>query len=260
MTKIPISLVVITKNEESNIERCLRSVPFAKDIVVLDSSSQDKTRELAKHMGARVFDEPFRGYRDQKQRAVDLATTDWILSLDADEALSPELAAEIQSLLNDSPKFAAYEIPRLSFHMGRWIRHGGWYPDRQIRLFNRQLCKWEKGHVHEKISTPSLGRLQTSIQHWVFENLSDQVNTNNHYSSLGAKDLFERGKIFTLVHLLFKPVSKFVETYIWKLGCLDGMPGFIVAVGAAYSVFLKYAKLWEMRKISKVSQAETRGG
>lgn len=246
---LPLSLVVITKNEAHNIARCLNSVPFAAEKIVLDSLSTDKTVEIAKSCGAQVFQEEFRGFRDQKQRACELAKNDWVLSLDADEALSPELADEVQELLSKEPEFFSYEIPRLSWHMGRWIHHGGWYPDRQTRLFHRKHCRWEKGHVHEKVQSPNCGRLQGKLHHFVFDNLSDQIRTNNIYSSLGAKDLFERGERVSVLQLLHKPFGKFIETYVLKRGFLDGMPGFIIAVGAAYSMFLKYAKLWELQHI-----------
>ena len=132
--------------------------------------------------------------------------------------------------------------------MGRWIRHGGWYPDAQVRFFNRKRTKWIGGHVHERVAAVKAPRLKHPILHWVFDDLADQVATNNNYSSKGALDLFDSGKRFSLFKLLTKPVSKFVETYIAKLGFLDGMPGFMISVGAAYSVFLKFSKLWELEK------------
>lgn len=252
MEKLPISLVVITLNEENNIERCLKSVPWASDVVVLDSGSKDKTVDLAKNLGARTFVEDFKGFREQKQRATDLAKFDWIISLDADEALSPELAGQIQNLLkNPMNSVGGYEVPRISFHLGRWISHGGWYPDYQLRFFNRKACKWIGGHVHEKVSGENIKRLSSPIQHWVFTSLADQVDTNNEYSSKGAVDLFEKGQRFSLFKLIFKPISKFLETYLWKLGLLDGLPGFIISVGASYSIFLKYAKLWELGRKTK---------
>lgn len=253
--KKSLSLVVITLNEEKNIERCLKSVPFASEIIVVDSGSQDRTQEIAKSFGAKVFTEKFRGFGAQKNFAAQHTSNDWILSLDADEALSPELAEQIQHVLNSPEEQEdAYSMPRLSFHMGRWIRHGGWYPDRQIRLYNKSRAKWDSQPVHEKIIAARVSKLPGALHHWVFRDLHHQIETNNRYSGLGADRLVEEGWPFSLMKLLFKPWSKFLETYILKRGFLDGMPGFIIAVGAAYSVFLKYAKLWELRRIKKAQK------
>ncbi len=253
MEKRPISLVIITLNEESNIARCIASAPFVSDILVLDSGSTDQTVELAKGLGARVIVEPWRGYFKQKLRATELAEQDWVLSLDADEALSPELAEEIRALEfsegSDLSGVDGFEMPRLSFHMGRWIRHGGWYPDRQLRLFHRGRAQWSGGMVHERVRAERVQRLRGDIHHYVFKDLSDQVQTNNEYSSLGAEDLRQRGKSFSLLKLLLKPWSKFFETYLLKGGFRDGLPGFIISVGASYSVFLKFAKLWESEQV-----------
>jgi glycosyltransferase involved in cell wall biosynthesis len=249
--RVRISVAIISLNEADNIERCLRSVPFADDFVVLDSGSTDRTREIAAACGARVFDEEWRGFRAQKQRATQLCQYDWVLSLDADEALSPESAKEIQMLLESSSleSFDGYESPRLTRNLGRWIRHGGWYPDRQLRFYNRKRATWQGGeHVHERVQAGNVKRLEHPILHWPFLNLTEQVATNNRYSGLGARELFERGKKFSYTKLVFKPISKFLETYLLKRGFQDGLPGFIVAVGAAYSVFLKFAKLWEFER------------
>lgn len=247
----PFSLVVITRNAEAYLARCLQSVPFASDIVVLDSGSTDRTVEIAKENGARVFTEEWRGFGPQKIRASELARSDWILNLDADEELSPESQKEVQKILGQPPAVEAFAFPRLSFHMGRWIRHGGWYPDWQVRLYDRRRVNWTPVQVHEKINAQKVQRLQHPIQHWVFDDLTHQVATNNRYSSLGAVELEAKGKAFSLFNLIVKPKVKFFETYIWKRGFLDGLPGFIIAVGAAYSVFLKWAKLWERKKPQK---------
>jgi len=251
MEKLPLSLVVITFNEESNIERCLQSVPFADDIVVVDSHSTDQTRAIAERCGARVVTEAWRGYGAQKALATSLAKNDWVLNLDADEALSPELATEILAHFSKLDPATGYLMPRKSFHLGRWILHGGWYPDYQLRLFHRQQSQWSLAEVHEKVNAKLEVRLQQPLLHWVFEDLSDQVKTNDKYSSLGAQQLERRGQKFSLFKLLVKPVSKFLECYLWKRGFMDGLPGFIIAVGAAYSVFLKFAKLWEMQNKRK---------
>jgi glycosyltransferase involved in cell wall biosynthesis len=241
----PLSLVVITLNEESNIERCLKSVPFAAEWIVVDSFSTDKTVEIAQKLGAKVVQEKWRGFGPQKAFAASLAQNPWVLSLDADEALSPELAQEIQEQWDQLDPQVGYQIPRRSFHLGRWINFGGWYPDSQLRLFNSASAQWDTSVLHEKVVVAQQKRLKNDIHHWVFKSLSDQVNTNNKYSGLGTQALIEKNKKFSLPFLLFKPLGKFFETYFLKLGFLDGMPGFIISVGASYSMFLKYAKLWE---------------
>lgn len=241
----PLSLVVITLNAEKHLSRCLKSVPFAADVVVLDSGSTDRTVEIARGHGARVFLEEWRGFGPQKQRATDLAAHEWVLNLDADEALSRESQSEILELLHGQPVDDAYALPRLSRHLGRWIRHGGWYPDYQVRLYDRARARWTPVQLHEKVEAERIGRLRQPLLHWVFHDLTHQVQTNNRYSSLGADDLAMVGRRFSLLHLIVKPKIKFLETYFWKRGFLDGLPGFIIAVGAAYSVFLKWAKLWE---------------
>lgn len=247
--KLPISLVIITFNEEAHIERAIRSAPFAEDVVVVDSFSTDRTVEIAKACGARVFQEKWRGFGPQKAFAAEQAKHPWIISLDADEALSPELAAEIMECFSDLDPQAGYEVPRKSFHLGRWIGYGGWYPDYQLRVFNKDHAQWNAAGVHEKVEVKLKKRFKTPLLHWVFDDLSDQVITNDRYSSLQAQQLYNAGKSFSYFKLVFKPLSKFLETYIWKRGFRDGLPGFIISVGAAYSVFLRFAKLWELERI-----------
>lgn len=251
MDKLPISLVVIALNEEDNIQRCLDSVPFAADKLVVDSFSSDRTIEYAKLSGARVIQEKWRGFGPQKAFATEQAQFDWILSLDADEALSPQLQNEIYEKFKNLNQRIGYQIPRLSFHLGRWIRHGGWYPDLQLRLFHRQHCHWNTAGLHESVQVQAKEKLSSPIFHWVFEDLADQVNTNNRYSGLGTAELIRKNESFSLIKMLLRPFGKFVECYIFKFGFLDGMAGLIIAIGAAYSLFLRYAKLWEFEKIKK---------
>lgn len=254
VTKLPISLVIITLNEEAHIERCIQSASsFVDDIVVVDSFSTDRTVEIAKACGARVFQEKWRGFGPQKAFATEQAKNPWVLSLDADEAISKELAAEILESFAELNPEAGYLVPRLSWHMGRWIRHGGWYPDYQLRLFNKDKSQWNSAALHEKVQVKERLRMKRPILHWVFEDLSDQVVTNDRYSTLGAKQLMEKGKRFSMFKLLTKPVSKFVECYFFKKGFMDGMPGFIIAVGASYSIFLKFAKMWEVENVRNKS-------
>ncbi|WP_295905888.1 glycosyltransferase family 2 protein [uncultured Bdellovibrio sp.] len=253
MTKLPISVVIITLNEEAHIERCIRSASFADDVVVVDSFSTDRTVEIAEKCGARVFKEKWRGFGPQKAFATEQAKHSWVLALDADEALSPELCAEIVESFSDLDPEAGYLFPRKSYHLGRWIEHGGWYPDYQLRLYNKTKSQWNSAALHEKVEVKKTLKMKRDLLHWVFDNLSDQVVTNDRYSTLGAKQLAEEGKKFSYFKMIFKPFGKFVETYFVKCGFLDGLPGFIISMGAAYSLFLKFAKLWEIERAKKSS-------
>lgn len=256
-SRFPISLVIITLNEEKGIARAIESASFCSDVVILDSGSTDDTCRIAREMGARVFLEEWRGFQAQKQRATELAQNDWVLSLDGDEAVSAELKSEMTELLarwakgEDQNHFRVdgYRFPRLSWNLGRWIRHGGWYPDFQLRFYNRTRAKWVGGQVHERVKAEKVERLNGPLLHYPFATHAEQVSTNNRYSGLGAAALNSKGETFRASKLVIKPISKFLETYIFKRGFQDGLPGFIIAVGAAYSIFLKYAKLWEMQKL-----------
>ncbi len=245
---LPVSLVVITLNEESNLKRCINSAKFCSDILVVDSFSKDRTVEVAESCGARVIQKEWLGYGAQKAFAVEKAKFDWILSLDADEALSPELQDELlQKFKQGLSAQVGYEFSRRSFHLGRWILHGGWFPDWQLRFFNRLHSSWKTSAIHEKVESPEIQRFKNPVLHWVFDDLSDQVLTNNKYSTLQAEDILKKNKsrVFLLFKLLVKPPVKFIECYFLKLGFMDGLPGFIIAVGASYSVFLKWAKVIE---------------
>lgn len=248
-----ISLVIISLNEESNIARCIESASWVDEIIVLDSGSTDKTREIAESLGAKVFNEEWRGFTDQKNRLADLAENDWLLNLDADEALKKESEEEIKNFLSsvDLSNCQGLEFPRRSFHLGKWINHGGWYPDRQLRLYNKTKASWAGGALHERVQCDSFRRAKTPLLHWVFKDLDDQVAANNRYSRLGAEVLISKGKGFSLFMMLTKPISKFLETYLFKRGFMDGMAGFVISIGAAYSIFLKYAKLYYLKKGSK---------
>lgn len=243
--------VVITRNEEKNITRCLKSLGFCDEIIVVDAESTDLTREICSQTKAKFFTRPWTNYSDQKNHAVSLTTADWILSVDADEEVSVDLQQEILSCIQSS-NFSAYSIPRKTVHSGRWIRWGGWYPNRLVRLFRKAEGRWEGADVHEYWKTTGrVGAISSDLIHYSFDSIYDQIDRNNRYSSLGANALRKANEKFSLVKLLFKPLSKFVETYFLKLGFLDGYLGFMIAVSAAYSVFLKWAKLWELEKNEK---------
>ncbi|MFM8315102.1 MAG: glycosyltransferase family 2 protein [Deltaproteobacteria bacterium] len=244
-----LSAVVITKNEEKNIARCLESLSFCDEIIVVDSHSTDNTLAIARKFTPKVFEREWSGYVEQKNYAVGLTSNDWVLSIDADEEVSSELRQELQDVLKSTPQETAYLIARKTIHSGQWIKYGGWYPNRLVRLFRKSFGSWQGGPVHEFWATQGrVGELKNDLVHYSFDSLSDQVERNNLYSSLGAKLLLEQKHKFSLFRLLFKPGSKFVETYFLKLGFLDGYRGFFISISAAYSVFLKWAKLWELNQ------------
>jgi glycosyltransferase involved in cell wall biosynthesis len=246
--KLPISLVVIAKNEEKSLPQCLASCSWVQDIVVVDSDSSDRTVEVAQKLGARVIVKPWMGFGLQKRFAVEQAKFDWVICLDADEQVSESLQAEILARFEKLDPSTGYYLPRKSYHMGRWITHGGWYPDYQLRLFNRTAGNWNDAPIHEKVIVSKSDRLSEPLYHLLFENLADQINTNNRYSSLQAEQHFSKGQKFNLYKLVIKPWVKFIECYFLKLGFLDGLPGFVIAVGAGYSVFIRWAKVWELER------------
>lgn len=239
-----LSVVVICLNEEANIERCLNSVQWADQILVYDSGSTDKTTAIAQSLGAKVVSGEWLGFGPTKHKAVTLAEHDWILSLDADEVVSPELASEIRHRpLNEK---VAYKIPRLSNYLNHWVRFGGWYPDYQTRLFHRGFSQWNQNIVHEKVEAAAYEKLTKPLFHYVFKNIEHHIQTNNKYSGLLAQKMWDSGKRFSWFHFLTKPCVKFIECYFIKLGFLDGWVGFFIAKGASYSVFLKWSKLKEL--------------
>jgi len=249
MPRPPLSVVIITLNEESNIARAIESVRgFAQEVLVVDAGSSDRTVEIARHLGAKVMTNPWRGYGQQKNFAVAQATYDWVLNLDADEEVSPELAVEIQHALerNESGGIAGYHVPRLSKYLGRWIRHGGWYPNRLIRLANRKTAAWTEPDVHEEwVVRGPIVPLVHDLLHYPFRDIAEQIHTNLRFSRLGSEVLRKRGQRKSLVLLVLKPIGKFLETYVAKAGFRDGIAGFIISVNAAHSIFLKYAYLFD---------------
>lgn len=242
-----IAAVIITHNEESKIVRCLESVRFCQEIVVVDSSSTDRTLELARRFTDKVLTKPWTNFADQRNFANQHVQSDWILSIDADEEVSPELREQLIQADTQSTTFTAFAIPRKTFHFGRWIRYGGWYPNRLTRFFKKGTGEWKGDELHEYWASPGpVGELSGHLLHYSFDDLADQVDRNNRYSTLGAVKLHRQGKHFSFFKLTVKTLSKFIETYFLKMGFLDGYPGLIISVSAAYSVFLKWAKLWEL--------------
>jgi len=249
MPRPPLSVTIIALNEEKNIARAIESVRgFAQEVLVIDSGSTDQTASVAKHLGARVIVNPWRGYGQQKNFAQAQAAHDWILNLDADEEVSAELAIEIQQVLerDEGKNITGYSLPRLSKYLGRWIRHGGWYPNRLLRIANRKFGSWSEPEVHEEwIVSGAVMPLRHDLLHYPFLNIQDQVRTNLRYSAQGSDALRRMGKRKSLLRLLWKPIGKFLETFVIKQGFRDGIAGFIISVNAAHSIFLKYAYLFE---------------
>jgi glycosyltransferase involved in cell wall biosynthesis len=248
----PISATIITHNEAANIEEALRSAAWADEIVVVDSGSSDATVEICRRYTHRVFHRDWTGYVDQKNFAVDQSSHDWIFSLDADERVSAELLEEMQSLREEGVGHPGYRIPRVAFFMGRWIRHGDWYPDYQLRLFHRKYGRWQGGRVHESVKVQGIpGLLKGEILHYTYRSLSDYLKRLEVYSTLAAADYDQRGKVASGLKLLGNPVVTFVKAYFLRRGFLDGVPGLMVAIMGAVSVYFKYAKLYELQRNSK---------
>ena len=247
--KQTLSAVIITFNEEDNIQDCLDSVSdFVDEIIVLDSFSTDNTEKICRlNPKVQFFQHPFDGHIEQKNRALEKCTSDWILSLDADERVSPELRGSIESLVSQNPDIAGAKFPRLTYHMHRYIRHSGWYPNARYRLVKKGRAYWGGTNPHDKLVLKGKGVTITGdLIHFSAKDLSDQVRTINSFSSIAALERYNQGKKFHSWRLLVKPLSKFVEMYLLKVGFMDGLQGFIIAVSSSYSSFLKEAKLYEL--------------
>ena len=244
-----ISTCIICHNEEQNIKRCLESLKWVHDIVVVDSMSTDRTVEIAELYTDRIFRKPWAGYAAQKNFALSKAKNDWVLSLDADEAVSEALCDEIKWEIAE-PVVDGYRIPRRSFYQGRWVNHSGYYPDRQLRLFRRKKGRWIGGRVHERMSVEGrVGDLKQDLLHYPYGGrIFGQLGTVNNFSTLLAQDMFDRGKRFHLALLFSRPLFKFLEVYALKRGFMDGLPGLIIAVTDAYAMFVRYVKLREIEK------------
>ena len=244
---VSLSVIVITKNEAHNIAACLQSVLFADQLVVLDSGSRDGTPDIARTIGAEVSENhDWQGFGVQKNRALGLARGDWVLSIDADERVTPALRAEIMRVLT-APAFEAYSIPRLSSYCGQDMRYSGWYPDRVTRLFKRNTAHFSSELVHEKILTSCVvGQLTSPLLHESFTGFEAVLDKVNRYSSAGAQMLFARGKTASPGKAFVHGVWAFIRTYVLKRGFLDGRMGLILAISNAEGTYYRYLKLWLM--------------
>ena len=243
-----LSVTVITRDEATNIAAALASVKWAGEIIVVDSGSRDATVDIARQFTERVVAHQWNGYVDQKNYAASLATHDWILSLDADERVTPALAEEVRAVLIE-PTRQGYRIPRVTWHLGRWIRSTDWYPDYQLRLYNRQTAQWTGRYVHEAVTVAgTVGRLTGEIQHFAYRDISEHLETIDRYTTYAAMQMREGGRRAGFVQLAIHPLLAFLRNYIARGGFRDGMPGLIVSTLNAYYVFLKFAKLRELRQ------------
>ncbi|HEU5022487.1 MAG TPA: glycosyltransferase family 2 protein [Bryobacteraceae bacterium] len=247
-----ISATIVTLNEERNIARAMASLkPCVDETVVVDSGSSDQTREIAARMGARVVREEWRGYAEQKNFAAACAAHDWILSIDADEELTPELAAEIQALraTGERDDVGGWAMPRRARYLGRWIWHSGWYPDAKIRLYHRARGAWKGERVHESVEVAgAVGALRNDLLHFTCDSIGQHLRTLDRYTSLAAQAIQESGKPVGVRRLVIDPPWTFVRSYFFQRGFLDGTHGFVIAAMAAFYTFVKYAKAREMTR------------
>lgn len=238
-----ITATVITRNEERNISETLKSLEWADEVVVVDSESTDKTVDIARRLTSRVIVRPWPGYAAQKNFAAEQASNDWILSLDADERISPELRTSIEALQRVGPEQAAYQMPRRSWYIDRWVKHSGWYPDYKVRLYDRRRARWQGEYVHESVSVNgSTGTLHGDLLHYTVMTLDEHHQRLGRYTTLAAEEMRARGQRPGMLSLLLAPPATFLKSYLLKFGFLDGRAGLMIAGFAAYYVFLRNAK------------------
>jgi glycosyltransferase involved in cell wall biosynthesis len=246
-----VTVTIITLDEAAHIADALDSAAWADEIVVVDSGSSDNTLAIARAKGARTETRAWTGYVDQKNFAASLANNDWIFSLDADERIPSALASEVRALLSTEPTRSGYRVPRVTYHLGRWVRTTDFYPDYQMRLYDRRKAMWRGRYVHESVTVdgPS-GQLTTELEHYSYRNLSDHLDRINAYTTLAARQMHESGRRTHAFDLLVHPPAAFLRNYILRRGFLDGTAGLTLSIVNAYSVFLKFAKLWEIQRLS----------
>lgn len=242
---IKLSAAIIVFNEERNIGRCLESLQdIADEIIIVDSNSTDKTLEIAKKFNVKIYQQDFLGYPEQKNYANSLCTNSHIISLDADEVISENLKQEILSIKNN---FAAdaYELNRLTNYAGKWVHHCGWYPDRKIRIFKKEMAHWAGPRLHEIliVKSTNVKKLNSDLLHYSFHSEEDHLKQIEKFTNISSKELFDKGKRANFYYLYIKSIIRFITDYIIKLGVLDGATGYTVCKNSAYATYLKYSKL-----------------
>jgi glycosyltransferase involved in cell wall biosynthesis len=243
-----LSVTIITLNEADHVAAAIDSATWADEVLVVDAGSTDATPDIARTKGAAVFARPWTGYVDQKNFAASRAAHEWIFSLDADERIPVGLAEELRRVLAAEPPMPAYRLPRVTYHLGRWIRTTDFYPDFQTRLYDRRRARWQGRYVHESVAADGpVGTLRHELEHYSYRDLRDQLDRINRYTTLAARQMHEAGRRAGVFDLLVHPPAAFLRNYVLRRGILDGAAGFIISAANAYSVFLKFAKLWELQ-------------
>lgn len=252
--RAPLSACIVACDEEDRIGSCLESLVFCDEILVVDSHSTDRTRDVAKAHGARVVERDWPGHVAQKEFAVREAAHDWVLCVDADERVSVELRREIEALRDDGfPGCAGWRMPRLSAYLGRWIRHGSWYPDRQLRLFDRRRGRWTGRDPHDRVALDgTLGTLRGELLHHPYRDLADHLATIDRYTTIAAGLLYEEGRRARLPDLVLRPAWRFLRFYLLEAGFLEGWRGLLMAALAAHYARLKWTKLWLLDRASEI--------
>ncbi len=248
-----LSVVIITFNEEKNIARCLNSVKdIADEIIILDSLSTDKTKEICSKYNVKFYEQKFLGHIEQKNKAMMLASNDYVLSLDADEALNDELKKSINTLKHSTSELAdGYTFNRMTNYLGKWIKHSGWYPDKKLRLWNRNKGKWGGINPHDKVIMQDgckIEHLKGDLLHYSYYSINQHIAQFNLFTDIGAKEAYKKGKKANLFIAIYKSVWKFIRDYFFKLGILDGYYGFIICALSSQATFAKYIKLRELIK------------
>lgn len=248
MDNVKISACVMTFNNEDLVEDCLNNIKWADEIIVVDSLSTDKTVEICRKYTDKIYERKWPGFKDQSNYIMGLAKYEWILFVDVDERITPELYKEIEShLTNKSNEWDGFYFPRRTFYMGRWINHGDWYPAYDLRLYKKDKGQWVK-EPHATIQLDGKAKyLKNDMLHYTYRNLSHQLDTIDNYTNMSAVEMEKNGLMFILLQLIFRPFLRFIRGYFFKRGFLDGVPGFVSAITTSFYVFMKYAKLWELR-------------
>jgi glycosyltransferase involved in cell wall biosynthesis len=255
---VKVTVTVITRDEAANIAAALQSVSWADEIVVVDSGSTDNTVAIARQLATRVEVRDWPGYSAQKNYAAGIASNDWILSLDADERVSTELAREIRELLAGVPAARGYRIPRVAWYLGKWIRSTDWYPDYQLRLYDRRAGTWNGRRVHESVVLDGVaGQLRHELHHYAYRDLSHHLATIDRYTTLAAEQWIAEGRTTSSFELFFHPRFAFIRNYLLRGGIKDGAPGLLISKLNSYYVFLKLAKLWELQHAPEKRLADT---